>query len=206
VEQEYGRELDEINAVWFTDAEGCYPMEYAGDDLLNDIHTKFYCPLGYLRHVIEQRHPEIPKLFMAINVDPSYEDTTRAVMHAKNHVLIKETQKAWNHFWETDKDFNAWVRASLTHIEKQLLHVQEFPLFVINYHNLAWQSDGEPVLCGFLAKAPDLKTAETWAKTWERNCNNVDAEIDLDSVQPITHLADLEKYPSVFVNIAGVEA
>lgn len=111
--EECRRDVEETNAVWFKDADGCYPVGYLGEDLLNDIMTKFYEPLSFVRELLEDEMKRSP-LHIRIAVMPSYEDHTFYVVTYDGRVVLEQNgEKAWNFFFERDQDFNKWVEETL---------------------------------------------------------------------------------------------
>ncbi len=80
-----------LREMYLSDLKGqCIPDEYVGDDALNEIENKFYFFLGAVRD-------ELPE-YIEIYVTPSYEDATSYLMILDDKLLLKDYQKAW-HFW-----------------------------------------------------------------------------------------------------------
>lgn len=120
IEENYGRSREEIEAIWFKDNEGCYPEEYIGEDLMNDIINKFYEPLDFVRHLLEKEG--IVKPFdIKITVMPSYEDATVYTVTYKGEVVLEEgIRKAWHFWFGSDKEFNEWVEETLREWMKKI--------------------------------------------------------------------------------------
>lgn len=195
-EQQPSMDEEEIKAVWFEENDGCYPSAYISEELLSDIHTKFYYPLAYLRHLIKEKHPRYKKESLLIAVDPDYMNNTTAVLHVKDTILLREVDRAWHYYWETDYEFNDWVATGVEIIESKL--PIDFPLFIIAYA----QSNSEQ---GFLIQSESLDSAKKWADKWETNANNLDYEVELTSVKQINSLNDLKCHPAIFVDTTGEE-
>lgn len=127
--QEHGKDLDEISAVWFSDAQGCYPEDYMGDDLMIDIIDKFWYPYEFIIEHIEGKH-ELERHPLSCTIMPSYEDTTTVVVHNGDRVLLQEWTKAWNFFFESNEDFNKWAEDAVKQIEAKLGYVSIEPSVV----------------------------------------------------------------------------
>jgi hypothetical protein len=80
-----------LREIYLTDLNGaCMPYEFIGEDVLKEIEDKFYFFLGAIRDELPQD--------INIYITPSYEDTTVYLMILDDKLLLKDYQKAW-HFW-----------------------------------------------------------------------------------------------------------
>ena len=80
-----------LREIYLKDPKGaCMPYEFVGEDVLKEIEEKFYLFLGSIRD-------ELPE-YIEIYVNPSYEDSTTYLMILDDKLLLKDYQKAW-HFW-----------------------------------------------------------------------------------------------------------
>jgi len=110
--EDRSKDLEEVNAIWFKDNQSCFPAEYMGDDLMCDIIDKFWYPYEFIAELVEETNKTLGQNIRIV-VMPSYEDTTSIAIHDGKKVFIEEHVKAWNFFFETDKDFDEWVEARL---------------------------------------------------------------------------------------------
>lgn len=111
---------DKINAVWFTSNYGyCYPEDYIGENILNDIIDKFYYPLQYLKETVEKKHPELNGQIYII-VMPNYEGCTYYTMHTETKVLLTDGEKPWNFSFDSEKEFDEWAEQTLNRIEQSI--------------------------------------------------------------------------------------
>jgi len=109
VKRNYGRSEEEIEAIWFRDNDGCYPAEYIGEDLLDDIMNKFYEPLDFIRSLL----PNHSK-YIRITIMPSYESITFYVVTYMEEIVLEEDfWKAWHFWFDGDGEFNEWVEETL---------------------------------------------------------------------------------------------
>lgn len=80
-----------LRKMYLSDPNGaCMPYDFIGEDVLKEIENKFYFFLGAIRD-------ELPE-YIEIYVTPSYEDATSYLMILDDKLLLKDYQKAW-HFW-----------------------------------------------------------------------------------------------------------
>ena len=88
--------LEVLREIYLSDLKGqCFPDEYIGDDVLKEIENKFYFFLSAIRD-------ELPE-YIEIYVTPSYEDATSYLMILDDKLLIKDYQKAWNFWFESEE-------------------------------------------------------------------------------------------------------
>jgi len=69
---------------------------------MEDIMSLFYYPLSAVREELKERTRT--KGFISIFVQPSYMDTSFAVMVAGEKVLLTVSDKAWNFFWGSEEE------------------------------------------------------------------------------------------------------
>jgi len=69
---------------------------------MEDILSLFYYPLSAIREELKERTGT--KEFIWVFVQPSYTDTSFAVMVTGEKVLLTVSDKAWNFFWEGEEE------------------------------------------------------------------------------------------------------
>lgn len=85
-----------LREIYLTDPNGaCMPYDFVGDDVLKEIENKFYFFLGAIRD-------ELPE-YIEIYVTPSYEDATSYLMIFEDKLLLKDYQKAWHLWFESEE-------------------------------------------------------------------------------------------------------
>ena len=98
------------------------------EDVMNDIHTKFYWPLSFLKWLFQKLHPELKKDTVLITIDSSYEGATNYIMNLfeQKIVLLQGSWNAWI-FWFKDEeaDFEDWMDNCLEEIEEDLQNKKE---------------------------------------------------------------------------------
>jgi hypothetical protein len=116
-----------VHNMYFEDPNGCVPAEYLGEDVMNDIHTKFYYPLAFLVGFFQKIHPELKKDSMLITIDPSYECATNYIMNLfeKKITLLQGSWNAWTFWFKDEADFENWVDDCLKEIEGCLQNKKE---------------------------------------------------------------------------------
>jgi len=119
VEDSFEWDREQIEAVWFKDNEGCFPSDYLGDDLMNDIINKFYAPFDYVVSIIEKEF-KLNTTVMRINIMPCFEDSTYTVVHDGEKVYIADGTKAWYFWWKDEKEFDEWVDEQVNKIRSRL--------------------------------------------------------------------------------------
>lgn len=86
-----------LREMYLTDLNGaCMPYDFIGEDILIEIENKFYFFLGAIRD-------ELPEYEIEIYVTPSYEDTTSYLMILEDKLLLKDYQKAWHLWFESEE-------------------------------------------------------------------------------------------------------
>jgi len=149
--QKYAKEM------YFSDPDGSIPDQYIGEDILNDINSKFYRVLSFIRSLFEAKHPEAKDVF--INVDPSYEDHTCYVVHqySSHKVLLSGNDKAWNFWWRNVYEFKRFVTSTLEAME-EIYKPQTLHVVINNYGGVL--NDIDP----FVDEADALKQFEVYAE------------------------------------------
>lgn len=85
-----------LREMYQTDPKGaCLPHDFIGDDVLKEIENKFYFFLGAVRD-------ELPD-DVEIYVTPSYEDATSYLLILDDKLLLKDYQKAWHLWFESEE-------------------------------------------------------------------------------------------------------
>jgi hypothetical protein len=98
----------------------CIPDELMGEDLLLDIKEKFYSIFYPLREELEKEN--LTKKPVYIFIDPSYEDTTTAIVtHDADEVLFILYRKPWHLCWESEEEMNTELNEIYEHIKNRLL-------------------------------------------------------------------------------------
>lgn len=89
-------EQEVLTKMYLSDLKGsCIPDEYLGYDTLKTIEEKFYKFLGAIRDEIDDH--------IEIYISPSYEDITTYIMILGDKLLLKESEKAWNFWYESEE-------------------------------------------------------------------------------------------------------
>jgi hypothetical protein len=111
-----------VKNMYFENPHGCVPAKYLGEDLMNDIHTKFYYPLAFLGWLFIKKHPKLKKETMLITIDPSYESPTNynMTLYEQRIVLLQNLWKAWSFWFKDEKEFEYWVDECLGEMEEGL--------------------------------------------------------------------------------------
>ncbi|MGH7771439.1 MAG: hypothetical protein ACREQA_04310 [Candidatus Binatia bacterium] len=99
--------------LYLEEPDGCVPEEFVGDDLMSAIKDKFYWPLDAVRNQLEREFGR--ERSMWIHIDPTYEDTTYALLTLEDeHLLHTYCAKAWKFWWpneaEMKKELLEWHR------------------------------------------------------------------------------------------------
>lgn len=104
-----------VQNMYFEDPKGCVPVKYIGEDLMNDIHTKFYYPLSFIRWLFVKKHPKLKKETILITIDPSYESSTdyNMTLYEQKIVLLQSLWKAWSFWFKDEMEFEHWVEDCL---------------------------------------------------------------------------------------------
>jgi hypothetical protein len=100
-----------VQDMYFVDPHGCVPAKYLGEDVMNNIHTKFYYPLAFIRWLFQKMHPKLKKDTLLITIDPSYESETNYIVHLYRQkiVLLQDSWNAWSFWFEDETEFEKWV-------------------------------------------------------------------------------------------------
>ena len=105
-------EEKQVKAYWFTPRDTSIPMDYAYEEIYNDIYSLFYFPLSVIRNEVA------PKAI--IMIEPSYEDSTAFLIYQDDKVLFTGYRKAWYHWWESEQDFNIYCDGIAEKMRKKL--------------------------------------------------------------------------------------
>lgn len=102
-----------------TERQVCIPEHLLGDEIVEDIITLFYYALSAIREELKERTGR--KEFIWIFVEPSYTDTSFAVMMTGEKVLVTVSDKAWNFFWDSEeemvKELESWYQIAETRLK-----------------------------------------------------------------------------------------
>jgi hypothetical protein len=100
-----------VQNMYFENPSGCVPTEYLGEDVMNDIHTKFYYPLAFLVWCFQKMHPELNKDSLLITIDPSYDCATNFILHLfeQKITLLQGSWNAWSFWFKSEADFEDWM-------------------------------------------------------------------------------------------------
>ena len=97
------------------------------EDVMNDIHTKFYWPLSFLKWLFQKLHPELKKDTVLITIDSSYEGATNYIMNLfeQKIVLLQGSWNAWSFWFKDEADFEEWMDNCLEEMEEGLQNKKE---------------------------------------------------------------------------------
>jgi hypothetical protein len=111
-----------IQKIYFEDPKGCIPDEYIGEDLMNDIQSKFYFPLAFLRLLFFSKHAAFRNETLIITIDPSYESPTNynLILYERRIVLLQDNWAAWKFWFDNDDAFDNWINTCLTEMDEGL--------------------------------------------------------------------------------------
>jgi len=93
---------DLVKTLCLTERQVCIPEHLLGDEIVEDIISLFNYPLSAVREELKERTGR--KEFIWIFVEPSYTDTSFAVMMSGEKVLLTVSDKAWNFFWDSEEE------------------------------------------------------------------------------------------------------
>ncbi len=93
---------DVVKTLYLTERKVCIPEHLLSDEIMEDIISLFYYPLSTVREELKERTGT--KEFIWIFVQPSYTDTCFAIMVAGEKVLLTVSGKAWNFYWDSEKE------------------------------------------------------------------------------------------------------
>lgn len=94
-----------MESFFIGELEGSIPEAYLGEDLMKDIHDKFYAVFMAIRDEVAES--ESPPPLMEIFVSPSYEDDTHVLLVHEGRVLHRYSRKAWNLYWDSREEMKA---------------------------------------------------------------------------------------------------
>jgi hypothetical protein len=118
-----------VQEMYFQKPHGCLPYKYIGEDLTNDIRTKFYYPLAFLEWLFKEIHPELKNTYFLITIDPSYEAATNFILHTYEKVILLEgSWNAWSFWFDDEAAFGDWVNDCLKEMELGLQIVEKVKL------------------------------------------------------------------------------
>jgi len=105
---------DTFKTLYLTERRVCIPEHLLSGEIMEDIMSLFYYPLSAVREELKERTGT--KEFIWVFVQPSYTDTSFAVMVAGEKVLLTLSDKAWNFFWEDEeemvKELESWYQTA----------------------------------------------------------------------------------------------
>jgi len=105
---------DTFKTLYLTQRRVCIPEHLLSGEIMEDIISLFYYPLSAIRE--ELREQTQTEEFIWVFVEPSYSDTSFAVMVAGEKVLLTVSDKAWNFFWgdeeEMVKELEGWYQTA----------------------------------------------------------------------------------------------
>jgi len=110
---------DTFKTLYLTERRVCIPEHLLSGEIMEDIMSLFYYPLSAVREELKERTGT--KEFIWIFVQPSYTDTSFAVMVTGEKILLPVSDKAWNFFWESQqemvKELEGWYQIAETRIK-----------------------------------------------------------------------------------------
>jgi hypothetical protein len=108
-----------VQNMYFVEPHGCVPDKYLGEDVMNDIQTKFYFPLTFLKCLFQRLHPELEREKLLIMIDPSYESATNYIMVLFNQkkILLYGSWNAWSFWFRDEGNFEDWMDNCLKEME-----------------------------------------------------------------------------------------
>ena len=105
---------DTFKTLYLTERRVCIPERLLSGEIMEDIMSLFYYPLSAIREELKERRGI--KEFIWIFVQPSYTDTSFAIMVTGEKVLLTVSDKAWNFFWEGEeemvKELESWYQTA----------------------------------------------------------------------------------------------
>lgn len=88
-----------LQKLFLQDSKGAIHEDFIGDDLLKEIHNKYYAFYGTIRDEIEYQTGQ----FIEVWINPSYEDATTTLMILEDKLLYKDHTKPWNLWFESEE-------------------------------------------------------------------------------------------------------
>lgn len=105
---------DTFKTLYLTERRVCIPEHLLSGEIMEDIMSLFYYPLSAVREELKERTGT--KEFIWVFVQPSYTNTSFAVVVAGEKVLLALSDKAWNFFWEDEeemvKELESWYQTA----------------------------------------------------------------------------------------------
>ena len=105
---------DTFKTLYLTERRVCIPEHLLSGEIMEDIMSLFYYPLSAIREELKERTGT--KEFIWVFVQPSYSDTSFAIMVAGEKVLLTVSGKAWNFYWENEakvaKELESWYQTA----------------------------------------------------------------------------------------------
>lgn len=105
---------DTFKTLYLMERRGCIPEHLLSGEIMEDIMSLFYYPLSAVREELKERTGT--KEFIWVFVQPSYTDTSFAVMVTGEKVLLTISDKAWNFYWDSEeemvKELESWYQTA----------------------------------------------------------------------------------------------
>lgn len=115
---------DAFRKMYLEEPNGCIPDELMGEELLYDVKNKFYWPMDAVRVQLEKEFGTEQSMW--VYVDPTYEDTTWALLTLDNrHVLLTYCEKAWKFWFEGEAEMRKELRQWYRKAKERYLEVAE---------------------------------------------------------------------------------
>jgi len=110
---------DTFKILYLTERRVCIPEHLLSGEIMEDIMSLFYYPLSAIREELKERTGT--KEFIWVFVQPSYTDTSFAVMVTGEKVLLTISDKAWNFYWDSEeeivKELESWYQIAETRLK-----------------------------------------------------------------------------------------
>jgi len=105
---------DTLKTLYVTKRKVCIPEHLLSGEIMEDIMSLFYYPLSAVREELKERIGT--KEFIWVFVQPSYTDTSFAVVVTGEKVSLTISDKAWNFYWDTEqemaKELEGWYQTA----------------------------------------------------------------------------------------------
>jgi len=106
---------DTFETLYLTERQVCIPEHLLSGEIMEDIMSLFYYPLSAIREELKDRTGT--KEFIWVFAEPSYTDTSFALMVTGEKVLLAVSDKAWNFFfWDSEeemvKELEGWYQTA----------------------------------------------------------------------------------------------
>jgi len=109
---------DLVKTLYLSERRVCIPEHLLSGEIMEDIMSLFYYPLSAMREELKERTGT--KEFISIFVQPSYMDTSFAVIVAGEKALLTVSDKAWNFYWDSEeamlKELESWYQMAETRL------------------------------------------------------------------------------------------